>query len=106
MPIDGDPDDPPWNPAKREANLRRHGADFVDAGQVFEDDGYIEDEEPDSLRIHGEERWRVIGMVRGMVLFVVCTERDNTNWYILARRAKPAEERRYAQARRKDAWPY
>ena len=101
VPIEWDKNDPPWDPKKRESNLRKWCLDFVDAGQVFEDDYYIEELQPNSLEEHGEERWLVIGLVHGQLLRVVYTERDGKARYITARKATARERKTYEEAYKK-----
>lgn len=53
----------------------------------------------------GEQRWRTLGMVDGMVLLVMAhTVEDEHDVRVIriisARRAEPRERRRYAQANR------
>ena len=49
-----------WDEAKREANLKKHGIDFVDAVKVFMDADRIEMQ---STR-NGEKRYQAIGLLR------------------------------------------
>ena len=62
-----------WDETKREANLVKHGVDFVDALEVFADPLRVE--RVNQRREYAEERREVVGMVRGQVLFVVYTLR-------------------------------
>ena len=74
-----------WDEAKREANLVKHGVDFVDALDVFGDPLRVE--RVKQRREYAEERREVAGMVRGQVLFVVYTLRGEVRRLISARRA-------------------
>ena len=78
-----------WDETKREANLVKHGVDFVDALEVFADPLRVE--RVNQRREYAEERREVVGMVRGQVLFVVYTLRR----LISARRASRNERRAY-----------
>jgi uncharacterized DUF497 family protein len=82
-----------WDSAKARANLSKHGVDFEVAKQVFSDPAAIiepDDSDP------AEERWRVIGLAGGRVLFVVFTERgEDVIRIISAREASKPEERDY-----------
>jgi uncharacterized DUF497 family protein len=82
-----------WDSAKAKRNLVKHGVDFELAKQVFSDPAAIiepDDSDP------AEERWRVIGLAGGRVLFVVFTERgDDVIRIISAREANKREERDY-----------
>jgi uncharacterized protein len=76
------------------ANLAKHGVSFETAKLVFQDRFAIvePDEEP------SEERWRLIGMVRNALLFVVFTEQAAADPTVVrlisARQATKAERRR------------
>ena len=64
----------------------RHSEVFFDRAALLEPD----DSEP------SEERWRIIGLAQGKVLFVVFTERDDdVKRIISARQATKREEREY-----------
>jgi hypothetical protein len=58
-----------WDPAKDRANRRRHGLGFGTAARVFDDPLALSRADPHS----GEERWRTVGMVEGVVVLVVHT---------------------------------
>lgn len=80
-----------WNEAKRVANLHRHGVDFAGLGDFF--DGNLLTEE-DARSNYGEVRLRSLGMVQGVVLFVVWTPRgaaDDVAHIISARKATKHE---------------
>ena len=55
-----------WDEAKRDANLVKHGVDFVDALEVFADPRRIE--RIDKRRGYREERRQVVGRVGEQVL--------------------------------------
>ncbi len=78
-----------WDEAKREANLVKHGVDFVDALGVFADPLRVE--RVDQRREYAEERRQAVGTVRGQVLFVVYTLRGEVRRLISARRASSNE---------------
>jgi uncharacterized protein len=60
-----------WDNGKVAENLRKHGVDFADAIAAVEDANRLE--EIDTRFEYGEERIQVIGMARGVVLFVIVT---------------------------------
>lgn len=66
-----------WDEAKREANLVKHGLDFVDALEVFGDPLRIE--RIDKRREYREERRHVVGRVgeEGFSLFTHCAGRHD-----------------------------
>ena len=88
-----------WDPAKAVANLQKHLVSFEIAMRVFSDPlaRTVQD------RIEGhEQRWQTLGMVEGVLLLLVA----HSQWedgdidvirIISARRATPAERRRYEQ---------
>jgi uncharacterized DUF497 family protein len=84
-----------WVEAKRRANLRKHGVDFVsveafgwDQAVTFED---IRD------RSH-EHRWVAFGPIGGMIFALVFTEpEDGVTRVISLRRATKRERRLYAK---------
>jgi hypothetical protein len=81
-----------WDPQKASINARKHGVQFVDAQDVFEDDRAI----LLSGEREGEERWIAIGSdLRGRILVVVFTYREERIRLVSARRATPYERRQY-----------
>lgn len=63
-----------WDGAKRQANILKHGIDFVDAIAIF--GGHIKESE-DRRRDYGERRLRTFGEIDGRVLHVIWTPRGN-----------------------------
>lgn len=86
-----------WDEAKREANLVKHGVDFVDALEVFADPFRIE--RTDRRREYREDRHQAVGRVGDQVVFVVYTLRGNARRIISARRASRNERRTYLESR-------
>lgn len=89
-----------WDPAKADANRRKHGVTFEEAARVFADPLALSEQD----RIEGNEyRWRTIGMVDGIILLLVAhANRDAEDGseiirIISARRADRKERRRYEQ---------
>jgi uncharacterized DUF497 family protein len=63
-----------WDEAKRQANLCKHGLDFVDASSVFEGATFtFEDDRFDN----GEQRYITLGLLRGRVVIIAHTEHHN-----------------------------
>ncbi len=85
-----------WDPAKRLANLRKHGIDFVRAVQMFE--GFVT-QRTDTRRNYGERRILVVGLVDEMILALVYTPRGSVLRIISARRANDREARAYRAVR-------
>ena len=78
-----------WHEAKRESNLRDHGLDFVDVGEVFagptltyEDDRFA----------YGEERFVTLGLLRSIVVSIVHTETPRRIHIISFRKATKHEQ--------------
>jgi uncharacterized protein len=91
-----------WDFEKARLNLVKHGIDFETAANVFSDPFALA--EPD-LTSRNEERWRTIGLVRGVLLLLVShTVRDEGDIELIriisARRTDPSERLRYERARR------
>jgi uncharacterized DUF497 family protein len=86
-----------WDEAKAKFNLRKHGVDFVDATHIFEDQGasHVLDQTMD----YGEDRFKVIGMIDGVILVVVYAERGERVRIISARKATKREEHDHLKER-------
>jgi hypothetical protein len=82
-----------WDPAKAEANLRKHKVPFLIACEAFKDRNRLE--LPDFSDEYEEERWIMLGRVGRAILTVVFTERGERIRLISARRADPNERRTY-----------
>ncbi|MBI4357188.1 MAG: BrnT family toxin [Gammaproteobacteria bacterium] len=82
-----------WDEHKRIANVEKHGIDFVDAIEVFNDFDRIEAE----IVRNGERRNQVIGLVKDVIIFVVYTKRNDKQRIISARRASRYERETYFQ---------
>ena len=79
-----------WNDVKAAANIAAHGVSFEAAKLVFEDPFAIEFLDQGD---YGEERFNIIGMVEGRILFVAYTLRGDKIRIISARGAEPYERR-------------
>lgn len=80
-----------WDEQKANVNLQKHHIDFKDAALVFFDSNRLDDENYSSE----EERYRTIGLVKGRVLFVVYTWREERIRIISARKATRDERQKY-----------
>ena len=81
-----------WDHAKRLANIRKHGIDFIDAVAIFEGDILtIEDNRVD----YNETRLITLGLFKGHVMVVVHTEEKELIRIISVRKATRYEEKRY-----------
>jgi len=81
-----------WDNAKREANLARHGIDFVaieflewETATIFED----------QRKDYSEKRMVAYGYIKGRLVAVVYTERKTTRRIISLRKANSREVKRY-----------
>lgn len=82
-----------WDNDKNRRNIERHGIAFKDAKQIF--DGLTLEREDDRFD-YGEIRIYAIGLVNGLEITVIYTDRDNDERRIIsAWRAEPHERRAY-----------
>lgn len=82
-----------YDPAKRAANLKKHGHDFDDAPSVIESEQTVTFE--DRRFEYGEPRFVTLGMLRGMVVAIVTSETDDEIRVISMRKAERNEEEIY-----------
>jgi len=87
-----------WDDLKAGRNLRDHGVSFELAREIFQDAFALE--WLDTCEEYREDRYAVIGMVQGQLLFVVYTPRGERKRLISARGAEPYERRRYHEEER------
>ncbi|MGO9743715.1 MAG: BrnT family toxin [Roseiarcus sp.] len=83
----------PWDERKVASNVVAHGVTFDAARDMFTDPFAIE--QLDDRENYGEDRFTIIGMARGRVLFVAYTMRGESIRIISARGAEPYERREY-----------
>ncbi|MFT3790360.1 MAG: BrnT family toxin [Rudaea sp.] len=81
-----------WSKAKRTANLKAHGLDFVDASRVFE--GLTFTFEDDRFA-YGEQRFVTLGLLAGIPVSIVHTENEHEIRIISFRKATHREEQIY-----------
>jgi uncharacterized DUF497 family protein len=81
-----------WDDKKAAANFAKHGIDFQMAKAAFKDPAALDWFEGDE---QGEERFNLLGVVSGRLLFVVYTLRNNRRRIIAARPAVRYEKRLY-----------
>jgi uncharacterized protein len=84
-----------WESEKAAGNRQKHGVTFEEASSAFDDPNRrLEYDERHTFR---EDRWLLLGIsVRGRLLVVIYTKRNETIRIISARRANQTETRRYA----------
>ncbi len=88
-----------WDPEKDASNKTKHRVSFETAALVFDDPFHMS--VMDRI-IDGEERWRTMGQVGGLLILVVAhtyTEQDGdeTIRIISARKATRLERKRYEE---------
>ena len=84
-----------WNNSKARDNYAKHGVSFELARDVFKDPFAIEF--LDDRQDYGEERYVILGLVHGQVLYVGYAERNDIFRIISARRATKHEQEIYFQ---------
>ncbi len=85
-----------WTESKNRLNVRLHGIAFEDAIRVFEAPTV---ERVDDRFDYGERRIYAIGVVNGLEITVIYTDReDDERRIISAWRSEPHERRRYWQS--------
>lgn len=82
-----------WDDAKAAENYAKHGITFKTAIRVFDDVFAIE--RLDVREGYGEDRYGILGMVDGRLLYVAYTVRGDVTRIISARGAEPYEKRQY-----------
>ena len=86
-------DDFEWDEAKAAENYAKHVVSFETATRVFDDAFAIE--RLDDREDYGEDRYSILGMVDGRLLYVAYTVREGIIRIISARGAEPYERRQY-----------
>lgn len=83
---------PTWDEPKRGENIRRNGLDFLGCEIIFDTPISILE---DTRAEYGEQRLNAIGWLRGLVVHMTYTERDDDFHVISLREAKRHEIKRY-----------
>ena len=78
-----------WDEAKSDSTFQRRGFDFFFACRVFEDADYLE--QFDEIHSDDEDRWKVMGWVEPLYLYVVYTQRGARRRILHARHCEPGE---------------
>jgi uncharacterized DUF497 family protein len=82
-----------WDEEKNSRNLELHGIAFEDAARIFEGPTV---ERLDDRFYYGERRVYAIGLVNGLEITVIYTDREREDRRIIsAWRAEPHERRHY-----------
>jgi hypothetical protein len=82
-----------FDPAKSDANLHKHGIDFLAAQALWRDPALLEI----PARTNGESRFLVIALLRGRHWSAVITYRQQTIRLISVRRSRTEEVQLYEQ---------
>lgn len=86
-----------WDERKNRANIKKHGIDFADAWEVFENPlfAWMDDRED-----YGDDRWVGLGIMHSlMVVLVVFVEKgEDVIRVISLRKAKGHEREKYEKA--------
>ena len=78
-----------WHEPKRQANLKKHGVDFIDSERVFAGPTFtFEDDRED----YGEQRWVTLGLLGMKVIVIVHTETEDEIRVISMREATNDEQ--------------
>lgn len=85
-----------WDEKKNIENIRKHGIDFADAWEVFQNPLLSK---LDDSQDYGEDRWIGIGsMLNGVIVVLVYTERETDTIRIISmRKATKKESKSYAK---------
>ncbi len=80
------------DPAKNAGNVRRHGIAFRDAARIFNEPTV---ERTDDRYDYGEVRIYAIGLVNGIAITVIYTDRNSDDRHIISAWKSEPHERRY-----------
>ena len=81
-----------WDEPKRQANIRKHGIDFVGIEEVFAGATVTL---PDDRFDYGESRFITLGLLSSHLVVIAHTETENVIRIISARKATKHEEISY-----------
>lgn len=90
-----DPEDFEWDPAKAESNFQKHGIAFENAIKAFDGPMLLA---LDLRQGYDEVRWRAIGLLDGLPIFIAYTEREGRTRIISVRKADHDETQAYFKA--------
>ena len=86
-----------WDAEKNRENIRKHGLDFADAGEVFQAPMLAW---RDTRADYREDRWIGVGFLKNFVVVVVYTESEDVIRVISLRKALKHERARFEEALR------
>ena len=83
-----------YDPVKRAVTLAERGFDFEDAAEVFRDDTL---DFPDDRQDYGEQRILTVGHLRGRMVILAWTPRENARHVFSMRKANAREKARFGK---------
>jgi hypothetical protein len=84
-----------WDEAKRQTNLQKHRLDFAEAESVFAGATFTFEE---TRFEYDEDRYVTLGLLRGVVVVLAHTEREDVIRVISMRKATKNEQRLYFES--------
>jgi uncharacterized protein len=84
-----------FDPAKRAINLQRHQIDLADCENVFDEPMLTREDDSES---YGEQRFISLALLKGKVVVLVWTDRDDGPRLISCREAEKYEKQAYFRA--------
>jgi uncharacterized protein len=88
-----------WDENKRRSNIQKHGIDFGDAKDAFDDPAAYTLSSPRST---GERRYVTVGLAKGLLIAVISTLRGSVVRIISARAASRTERQAYGSENPKE----
>ena len=86
---------PSWDESKRRRNIKDHGLDFEGIDAIWDDFTVTRE---DIRERYQEQRLVTFGLLEGVVVVLVHTDRDGDMHVISLRKAEPYEARYYLEA--------
>ena len=84
-----------FHPAKELENVKAHGLTFEGVEEIFGDPIYVYE---DNREDYGEQRWNVIGWLKGTLVHLTYRDDGDDIHAISLRNAEPHERRIYQEA--------
>ncbi|NJN96156.1 MAG: BrnT family toxin [Anaerolineales bacterium] len=84
-----------WDEAKRQTNLHKHRLDFAEAEIIFSGATFTFE---DNRYAYGEDRFITLGLLKGAVVVIAHTERNEVIRIISLRKATKYEQQLYFQS--------
>jgi len=81
-----------WDTGKNQSNILKHGIDFIDAKEIFNNPMIIK---VDKRINYGEKRWISIGLLGDIIVVMIFTLRGKAIRIISVRKANQKERRMY-----------